>query len=125
MAANAEEKGICSMNLSLGDSKRHAEPCGDGAYEAAFQRARAAGVVAAVAAGNEYFADALSSPAWCAIFGGEGCGWALRRQGARLHAGPGPRRRRRGRPAPAGWMGPRRRLVAQLAPGSLAAVPLL
>ena len=46
------------------DGSQHTAPCTTRISEQAFADARAVGVIAAVAAGNEYLADALSSPAW-------------------------------------------------------------
>lgn len=64
MISNADDRGICALNLSLGDSERNVAPCAASPYEGAFQRARAAGVLPIVASGNEYYSDGLPSPAW-------------------------------------------------------------
>ena len=54
---------VCSINLSLGSDDYWTSPCGNSAYETAFAAARAAGVAATVAAGNENKKDRISSPA--------------------------------------------------------------
>ncbi len=53
---------IASMNLSLGGG-RSSGPCADDPLSVGIQAARDAGVLAAVAAGNDGFRSALSSPA--------------------------------------------------------------
>lgn len=61
--ANKAKYGICSINLSLGDSGKNAQRCPGSPYEPAFAAARAAGILPAVASGNEYYQNAISSPA--------------------------------------------------------------
>lgn len=61
--ANKDTYSICAINLSLGDKNKNTRMCGGSAYESAFASARRAGIVPAVAAGNNYFTDGLNSPA--------------------------------------------------------------
>ena len=61
--ANRAKHNICAINLSLGDSRKNPEPCAASPYEAPFAAARAAGIVPAVASGNNYWTTGLSGPA--------------------------------------------------------------
>lgn len=64
-AGNTNKAGpwnFCSINLSLGEYDFHADPCGTSPYEAAFAHLRAAGVLSAVAAGNEAQKDKIAAP---------------------------------------------------------------
>ncbi|KIZ03171.1 hypothetical protein MNEG_4786, partial [Monoraphidium neglectum] len=53
---------VCSINLSLGGSDFYTSPCAGDVYQAVFAEARGAGILVAVAAGNEGKRGSLSSP---------------------------------------------------------------
>ncbi|MBL8249908.1 MAG: S8 family serine peptidase [Candidatus Competibacter sp.] len=59
--ANQATYNIVAMNLSLGGS-RAASPCASDVFATPLANAKAAGILAAVAAGNEAYKNALSSP---------------------------------------------------------------
>jgi len=59
---NRTRYNIVAMNLSLGGDK-FTSNCDNSVYASAFRRARNAGVIPVVAAGNEGYKDALSAPA--------------------------------------------------------------
>jgi hypothetical protein len=62
--ANHATYNIRAMNLSLGDSTLYTASCSSGnPYVAAFANARSAGIIPAVASGNEGYPNGLSSPA--------------------------------------------------------------
>jgi subtilisin family serine protease len=54
---------IVSMNLSLGNDINYTSPCTGSPYVSPFANARAAGILPAVASGNEYRTDGMSHPA--------------------------------------------------------------
>ncbi|KAI8472215.1 MAG: peptidase S8/S53 domain-containing protein [Monoraphidium minutum] len=53
---------VCAINLSLGGSTYYSSPCASDPYQAAFAEARAAGILVAVASGNEAKTAGLSAP---------------------------------------------------------------
>jgi hypothetical protein len=59
---NVDTYNIVAMNLSLGAGSYSAE-CGGTAYETAFAEALAAGIVSAVATGNNGYTNSIASPA--------------------------------------------------------------
>jgi hypothetical protein len=59
---NVETHNIVAMNLSLGAGSYSSE-CGGTAYETAFAEALAAGIVSAVATGNNGYTNSIASPA--------------------------------------------------------------
>jgi hypothetical protein len=61
--ANRATYNIVGMNLSLGNRVDYASPCVGSDYESPFANARTAGILTAVAAGNDGFIDGISSPA--------------------------------------------------------------
>ncbi|CDH44208.1 S8 family serine peptidase [Candidatus Contendibacter odensensis] len=60
--ANQAAYNIVALNLSLGGS-RFSSPCASDVFATPLANAKAAGILAAVAAGNEAYKNALSSPA--------------------------------------------------------------
>jgi hypothetical protein len=54
---------VCAINLSLGSASNAATPCATSAYESSFATARRAGIVPAVASGNDAKKNAIASPA--------------------------------------------------------------
>ena len=64
--ANQATANIVAMNLSLGDNINHSTPCSNAAtnpYVNAIASAKAAGIVATIASGNNGFTNGISSPA--------------------------------------------------------------
>jgi len=60
--ANRDAYNIVAMNLSLGGGESSA-PCANDLFATPIANARAAGILAAIASGNENYKDALGSPA--------------------------------------------------------------
>ena len=62
--ANQAVYGIVAINLSLGGSSKFTSPCTTGnVFRAPIQEARAAGIMAFVASGNNGYSDGISQPA--------------------------------------------------------------
>jgi PKD repeat protein len=60
--ANKDSYNIIAMNLSLGAGS-YSEPCSGNIFETPVANARAAGILAAIASGNNGYIDSISSPA--------------------------------------------------------------
>ncbi|MBI5074886.1 MAG: carboxypeptidase regulatory-like domain-containing protein [Nitrospirae bacterium] len=54
---------IVAMNLSLGDGANNPAPCPDDVFAPPINNAKAAGILAAIASGNDSYIDGISSPA--------------------------------------------------------------
>lgn len=61
--ANRDAYGIVAVNLSLGDGRKYTSPCRRSSYRAAFAGLYSAGILNAVASGNEGYSNGISSPA--------------------------------------------------------------
>lgn len=61
--ANKASYNITAINMSLGDSSINSAPCYGDSFAIPVSQARAAGILSAIAAGNETYTNALSSPA--------------------------------------------------------------
>ncbi len=61
--ANQSTYNIVALNLSLGGSTKYTSPCSSNTYAAPLSSAKSAGILPAVASGNDKFLDGLSSPA--------------------------------------------------------------
>lgn len=60
--ANKATYNIVAMNLSLGGTEKRTAPCSDSVFASPLANARAAGIPAAVASGNEGYVDGLVEP---------------------------------------------------------------
>jgi protocatechuate 3,4-dioxygenase beta subunit len=61
--ANKASYNITAINMSLGDSSFNSAPCYGDSFATPVSQARAAGILSAIAAGNDTYTNALSSPA--------------------------------------------------------------
>ena len=61
--ANQIDRNIVAMNLSLGASVKYKMPCTNDPFEIPIKTAKDAGILAAVAAGNDGWPDGLGTPA--------------------------------------------------------------
>ena len=75
---------IVAINMSLGDGIEYTSPCSGDAFAAPVDSAKQAGILTAIAAGNEAFTNGLSSPACVptavsvgAVYDGNIGGWSF------------------------------------------------